>query len=107
MNASEMVTREAELAALATAVGGYPSKTQFPLRAAAKPPAYGFKRTTINDAMLLVGILRHGLGNWKLNATDKDLGLDTKLSTPGSPVVGAPDTSKVKELDDPLAPITE
>eukprot|EP00170_Pyropia_yezoensis_P006751 contig_27538_g6773 len=95
MNASEMVTREAELAALATAVGGYPSETQFRLRAAAKPPAYGVKWTTINDAMLLVGILRHGLGNWKLIATDKDLGLDTKLSTPGSPVVGAPDTPKV------------
>lgn len=95
MNASEMVTREAELAALATAVGGYPSETQFRLRAAAKPPAYGVKWTTVNDAMLLVGILRHGMGNWKLIATDLDLGLDTKLSTPGSPVVGAPDTPKV------------
>lgn len=95
MNASEMVVREAELIALATAVGGYPSETQFRLRAAAKPPAYGVKWTTINDAMLLVGILRHGLGNWKLIATDGDLGLGTKLSTPDSPVVGAPDTPKV------------
>ena len=95
MNAAEMVVRQGELAALATAVGGYPSDMQFRLRAAAKPPTYGVKWTTVNDAMLLVGIHRYGFGNWKSIAADEELGLSSKLSTPGAPVVGAPDAPKV------------
>jgi chromodomain-helicase-DNA-binding protein 1 len=74
------------------------SDTQFRLRRQVKAPAYGaIKWKSKDDAMLLVGAHRHGLGNWTLIAEDVDLQLGDKVNVHGSTsaVKGAPDGTKL------------
>lgn len=74
------------------------SETQFRLRRQIKPPAYGVPWKSKDDAMLLVGAYRHGVGNWALIANDSDLHLGNKISVPGTTgndIKGAPDSTKL------------
>jgi hypothetical protein len=51
------------------------------------------KWTSKDDVLLLIGIHKHGIGNWDKIQQDKDLGLSRKISTNPNDIL-----PKVKEL---------
>lgn len=99
VNAQDLLRRCEHMELLGRKIGQMSkSDTQFRLRRQVKAPAYGaVKWKSRDDAMLLVGAHRHGLGNWTLIASDEDLELGDKVNVHGSPseLKGAPDATKL------------
>lgn len=98
VDAPELLKRCHDLQMLRRHIGTFEPDTQFRLKNTIKPPSYGSVRwKAANDAMLLVGVCRHGLGNWAQIAQDSQLGLGDKMATSGSSQSksGAPDSTKL------------
>lgn len=83
VNARDLVTRVDELEELRKRVLEYQVDTRFRLSKHSRraAPARGTKWLPTSDAMLLVGIHRHGFGNWELIRRDPDLNLGDKITT--------------------------
>jgi len=75
VNASEIMQRVADTAILAKKITAYENDLQFRLKQQTKPPNYSIEWTQKEDAMLLLGVYRHGLGNWEAIRDDHSLGL--------------------------------
>jgi chromodomain-helicase-DNA-binding protein 1 len=97
INARDVVRRCAEMALLGRLVTQTNDpQTQFRLRVHLKAPAYGIPWKPKNDAMLLLGVYRHGFGNWGRIAADSDLQLDGKMNLDATELnKGAPDQTKL------------
>jgi chromodomain-helicase-DNA-binding protein 1 len=97
INARDVVRRCAEMALLGRLVTQTNNpQTQFRLRVHLKAPAYGIPWKPKNDAMLLLGVYRHGFGNWVRIAADPDLQLDGKMNLDATELnKGAPDPTKL------------
>lgn len=96
-NARDIVRRCAEMEVLERLVSGFKDgETTFRLRAHVKAPLYGVSWKMKQDSMLLLGVHRHGLGNWARIAADDDLELGSKMNIGGDYCVkGAPDPTKL------------
>jgi len=75
VNASEIMQRVADTAILAKKIVAYENDLQFKIKQQTKPPNYSIEWTQKEDAMLLLGVYRHGLGNWEAIRDDHSLGL--------------------------------
>lgn len=97
VNARDLIQRCSEMELLGRLITQSRSPdTQFRLRIHIKAPAYGVSWKPKHDAMLLVGVYRHGLGNWSRIAADSDLQLDTRMNVNSSDEnKGAPDATKL------------
>lgn len=98
VDAVELLKRCDDLQMLRGHISSFETDTQFRLRATIKPPTYSNIRwKAANDAMLLVGVCRHGLGNWTQIALDKQLNLADRMHVAGNTESkpGAPDTTKL------------
>lgn len=97
VDALDLLKRCEDLKMLRSHIESFEVDTQFRLSRVIKPPAYNVKWKSQNDAMLLVGVYRYGLGNWTQIAQDKQLNLSDKMNVSGNPLSkpGAPDTTKL------------
>lgn len=112
VDAKDLLKRCRDLQMLRSHIMSFDVDTQFRLRNVIKPPSYNVRWKPQNDAMLLIGICRHGFGNWASIALDKQLGLGDKIQVTGNPNCkpGAPDTTKLsrrvttllRELEDEI-----
>jgi len=93
----ELVKRCAELQSLRRLIERFDEDTQFRLQKPPKRPAYGVRWMPQQDALLLVGVIRHGFGNWGKIAADPDLHLSDKMTIAGreNNKAGAPDGIKL------------
>jgi len=98
-NAEEFLRRAEELQNLADKVSEHSNSKNFRLRQGfLRAPQYGIRWTTALDSMLLVGVYRHGFGNYERIKSDPELGLTQKLylgPSDESASAGAPDVSKL------------
>lgn len=98
IDASELLKRCDDLKMLRQHVASFDQDIQFRLKNSVKLPAYSNVRwKSSHDAMLLVGVYRHGLGNWLNIAQDTSLGLGDKIGVSGNKQSkpGAPDSTKL------------
>lgn len=97
VDAVDLLKRCDDLKMLRSHIGNFETDTQFRLPRAIKAPTYNVRWKTQNDAMLLVGVYRHGFGNWTRIAQDKQLHLADKMNVAGNTecTPGAPDTTKL------------
>ncbi|CAN8074376.1 unnamed protein product [Agarophyton chilense] len=96
VDAHDLLKRCRDLRMLRDAIGSFDSDLKFRLRGVIKPPSFNIRWKQYHDAMLLVGIYRHGFGNWTQIARDEQLDLGDKMSVAGtSAQPGAPDTTKL------------
>jgi chromodomain-helicase-DNA-binding protein 1 len=97
VNARELIRRCDEMELLGRLISQSKTvDTQFRPRMHIKAPTYTVAWKPKHDAMLLVGINRHGFGNWSRIAEDEDLQLDGKVNLTGSDDnKGAPDSTKL------------
>eukprot|EP00177_Eucheuma_denticulatum_P008128 GFKZ01014809.1.p1 GENE.GFKZ01014809.1~~GFKZ01014809.1.p1 ORF type:complete len:1687 (+),score=291.31 GFKZ01014809.1:317-5377(+) len=115
-DAADLLKRCKDLQMLREHISTFDSDIQFRFRNVIKLPAYGIRWKGQNDAMLLVGVCRHGFGNWTQIAGDKQLGLADKINVAGNPESkpGAPDTTKLtrriqtllRELEKEVRPVS-
>lgn len=97
VDAVDLLKRCEDLQMLHNHIKSFDVDTQFRLRHVIKPPSYTVRWKPANDAMLLVGVYRHGFGNWTQIANDKQLSLGDKMSVAGNTgsKPGSPDTTKL------------
>eukprot|EP00178_Gracilaria_changii_P010626 TRINITY_DN308_c0_g1_i1.p1 TRINITY_DN308_c0_g1~~TRINITY_DN308_c0_g1_i1.p1 ORF type:complete len:1214 (-),score=215.65 TRINITY_DN308_c0_g1_i1:11784-15425(-) len=96
VDAHDLLKRCRDLKMLRDAIGSFDSDLQFRLPGVVKPPSFSIRWKQYHDAMLLVGIYRHGFGNWTQIAKDDQLDLGDKMNVAGnSAQAGAPDTTKL------------
>lgn len=96
VDARDLLKRCRDLKMLRDAIESFESDLQFRLRGVIKPPTFSIRWKQYHDAMLLVGIYRHGFGNWTQIAKDEQLDLKDKMNVAGiSAQAGAPDTTKL------------
>lgn len=97
VDAKEFLKRCDDLQMLRKHIATFDPDTQFRFRDVIKPPSFAVRWKGQQDAMLLVGVCRHGFGNWIKIAADSQLGLSDKISVSGNPkaVTGAPDATKL------------
>lgn len=97
IDASDLLKRCEDLQMLRNHIETFEPVTQFRLRRVIKAPSYNVRWKALNDAMLLVGIYRHGFGNWLPIAQDGQLHLADKMNVAGNSESkpGAPDTTKL------------
>ena len=98
VDAVELLKRCKDLKLIRKEVSNFEPDVLFRMRGVIKAPSYNIRWKPQNDAMLLVGICRHGLGNWTLIARDEQLHLGDKMQVAGNPNCkeGAPDTVKLQ-----------
>lgn len=97
INAMELLQRVEEMETITQMVGPYLSNPErFRVNVAVKPTNWAckwgkleqYKKNRIliffvgprEDAMLIYGVHKHGVGNWDQIREDKSLGLDTKIA---------------------------
>jgi len=99
LNAEDFVRRSEELKALAAKVSEFPNEKNFRLpQGLFRSAQYSIRWTTTLDSMLLLGVYRHGMGNFEKIKEDPDLGLQQKIylgPQDETAVAGAPDTLKM------------
>ncbi|KAI0565699.1 DNA helicase [Gracilaria domingensis] len=96
VDAHDLLKRCRDLKMLRDTIGSFNSDLQFRLPGVIRPPSFGIRWKQYHDAMLLVGIYRHGFGNWTQIAKDDQLDLGDKMNVAGnSAQAGAPDTTKL------------
>lgn len=99
INASEVVDRLEDLSFLAKKISPYSKKlSSFRLSIIIKPVrGWGIQWSHKDDAMLLVGIYKHGFGNWDIIREDKELNLDRTKSQSAEPLPKSADLKKRAE----------
>lgn len=98
VDAADLLKRCEDLQMLRSHISTYEQDIQFRLKNTVKPPSYpNIRWKSSNDAMLLVGVYRYGLGNWLNIAQDSSLGLSDKIGVSGNKQckAGAPDSTKL------------
>ncbi|GJQ12734.1 hypothetical protein GpartN1_g4525.t1 [Galdieria partita] len=97
INAEEIVRRNHELELLWQKLSVYEDPRRFRFRNPLKSVSFGVRWGPVEDAMLLVGIYRHGFGSWKAIKEDTSLRLTDKINT-GDPNDNekAPDGNKLQ-----------
>lgn len=97
VDAVDLLKRCEDLQMLRKHIRAFDPDTKFRFRRLIKPPSYTVRWKGQNDAMLLVGVCRHGFGNWSQIAGDKELGLTDMMNVAGNTESkpGAPDSTKL------------
>ncbi len=97
VDALELIKRCSDLQLLGKQIARFDEDTRFRLQRPTKAPSYGVRWMPQQDAMLLVGVYRHGFGNWSRICDDAELHLGDKMNIPGNEKSkkGAPDSSKL------------
>lgn len=97
VDAGDLIKRCRDLQSLRKVISRYDVDTGFRLQRPIKAPSYGVRWRPQQDALLLVGVNRHGFGNWARIADDPDLHLGDKIFIPGKQNRhdGAPDSTKL------------
>lgn len=97
IDAVDLLKRCEDLQMLRKHIETFEPDIQFRLRRVIKAPTYNVRWKAQNDAMLLVGVYRHGFGNWLAIAKDSQLHLADKMNVAGNTECkpGAPDTTKL------------
>lgn len=98
IDAADLLKRCEDLQMLRRHISTFDQDIQFRLKNTIKPPSYpNIRWKSSNDAMLLVGVYRYGLGNWLNIAHDSTLGLGDKIGVSGNKQskAGAPDSTKL------------
>lgn len=98
VDAVDLLKRCEDLQMLRRHISAFDQDIQFRLKNTVKPPSYpNIRWKSSNDAMLLVGVYRYGLGNWLSIAQDSSLGLGDKIGVSGNKLskTGAPDSTKL------------
>lgn len=80
VNAESFLRRIAELKVLGRLIRKCEVDTAFRMKNLMKAPSYSVRWAMHHDSMLLVGIYRHGYGNWEAIAADSELGLGAKVN---------------------------
>jgi len=81
INAEEFLRRNHELELLWQKLSSYDDPRRFRFRNPLKSVSFGVRWGPVEDAMLLVGIYKHGLGSWKAIKEDTSLRLTDKINT--------------------------
>lgn len=98
VDACDLVKRCNDLQSLRKVISRFDKDTRFRLQRPIKAPSYGVRWRPQQDALLLIGVNRHGFGNWARIADDPELHLRDKIFIPGkesSKKSGAPDSTKL------------
>lgn len=97
VDAADLLKRCEDLQMLRGVLQTFDPDTQFRPRRVIRAPSYDIRWKPQNDAMLLVGVCRHGFGNWLQIAQDKQLNLTDRINVAGNNDCkpGAPDTTKL------------
>ncbi len=97
VDAGDLLKRCSDLQFLRRQIAKYDPDTHFRLPKPPKAPAYGVRWMPQQDALLLVGVNRHGFGNWGKIAEDSELRLSDKMAIAGRETnkPGAPDSTKL------------
>lgn len=97
VDAADLLKRCNDLQSLRRQIAKCDPDTHFRLPKPPKAPTYGVRWMPQQDALLLVGVNRHGFGNWGKIAEDSELRLSDKMWIAGrhNNKNGAPDSTKL------------
>ncbi|XP_049851147.1 uncharacterized protein LOC126325484 [Schistocerca gregaria] len=98
-NAAQLLQRVSDLTELSNMISCYPDPLLFRVNFTVKPWTQ-FASTwssPVDDSMLLLGVHRHGMGQWAAISQDESLGLRSKILVPNGPV-GAQVAQRVDSL---------
>ena len=85
INAHSVLKAEEELEHLAASVpSDGTSQKNYRLTVRTRSVHWGIVWSAVDDSMLLVGMLNHGVGNWEAIKNDQNLGLAGKILPPGA-----------------------